>query len=58
MFHLAVEDLIASGPGSLMLKLDLEAVFCHIPVRPEDWHLLGFTWGEQFYYDIVFGFGL
>ena len=41
-----------------MVKLDLEQAFRHIPVRPEDWHLLGFTWEEKFYYDIVFGFGL
>jgi len=58
MFSLAVKDLIASGPGSLMVKLDLEQAFCHIPIRPADWHLLGFTWEDQFYYDIIFSFGL
>ena len=57
-FHRAVEDLIASGTGSRMIKLDLEQAFRQIPVRPADWHLLGFTWMDKFYYDIVFGFGL
>ena len=58
MFQRAVDDLIASGTGSLMIKLDLEQAFRQIPVRPADWHLLGFTWLRKFYYDIVFGFGL
>ena len=58
MFQRTVDDLIESGAGSLMIKLDLEQAFRHIPVRPADWHLLGFTWMCKFYYDIVFGFGL
>lgn len=58
MFGLAVKDLVISGPGSLMVKLDLEQAFRDIPVRPKDFHLLGFPWEEKFYYDIVFGFGL
>ncbi|KAJ6559815.1 hypothetical protein B0H19DRAFT_1260505 [Mycena capillaripes] len=52
MIDRAVSDLIASGPGSLMLKLDLESAFRHIPVRREDWHLVGFTWEEKFYHDL------
>ncbi|GLB36092.1 hypothetical protein LshimejAT787_0303800 [Lyophyllum shimeji] len=58
MFHHAVDDLIRSGRGSLMVKLDLEQAFRHIPVRPSLWHLLGFTWLGQFYYDVVLAFGL
>ncbi|KAF4616706.1 hypothetical protein D9613_008807 [Agrocybe pediades] len=57
MVDRAISDLIASGPGSLMTKLDLESAFRHIPVRKADWHLLGFTWEGNYYYDVVLGFG-
>lgn len=53
----AITNLAASGPRSLMIKLDLEVAFCHILVRAEDWPLLGFTWMGNLYYDIVLGFG-
>ncbi len=58
MFCKAINDLVASGAGSLMVKLNLEQAFHQIPVRPEDWHLLGFTWAGKFYYDLVLCFGL
>ncbi len=32
MFHKVVQGLMSSGAGSLMVKLDLEQVFCQIPV--------------------------
>lgn len=57
MVDRAIADLIDSGPGSLMTKLDLESAFRHIPVRPADWHLLGFSWEGNFYHDVVLGFG-
>lgn len=57
-FACAVDDLIKSGPGSTFVKLDLEAAFRQIPVRPEDWHLLGFTWEGKYYFDTVLAFGL
>ncbi|KAF5315911.1 hypothetical protein D9611_004925 [Ephemerocybe angulata] len=52
-----ISPLASSGHGSLMIKLDLESAFRHIPVRPEDYHLLGFIWEGLFYYDLVLGFG-
>ncbi len=58
MFRKAINDLIASGAGSLMVKLYLEQAFHQIPVCPEDWHLLGFTWAGKFYYNLVVCFGL
>jgi hypothetical protein len=58
MFERAVEDLIRSGPGSLMAKLDLKEAFRHVPIRPKDWHHMGFSWRRQFYYCIVLTFGL
>ncbi|KAJ7302883.1 hypothetical protein DFH08DRAFT_722579, partial [Mycena albidolilacea] len=30
--------------------------FRHIPVRRADWHLLGFTWDNKYFYDLVLGF--
>ncbi len=58
MFFKVVEDLRASGIGSLFIKLDLEQAFCQIPVRQENWHLLGFSWADKFYYDLALCFGL
>ena len=57
MFHTAVSDLIRSGQGSLMIKLDLEQAFRHIPVRPADWPLLGFNWRGEFFYEKFLMFG-
>lgn len=57
-FARAVDDLIKSGPGSLFVKLDLEQAFRQIPVRADDWHLLGFKWDGQYYFDTVLAFGL
>lgn len=57
-FETAVADLIQSSPGSLMAKLDLKDAFRHIPVRPADWGLLGFSWEGQFYHMLVLCFGV
>lgn len=57
MIDRAILDLVASGLGSLMLKLDLESAFRHIPVRQADWPLLGFKWLGNFYHDLVLAFG-
>lgn len=40
------------------MKLDLKQAFRHIPVCPVDWHLLGISWKQKLYYDIVLAFGL
>jgi hypothetical protein len=58
MVHHAISDLIASGSRSIFLKLDLESAFRHIPVRRANWHLLGFNWQDQLYYNVVLAFGL
>jgi hypothetical protein len=57
MIDRAISDIVQAGRSCLLVKLNLESAFRHIPVRPADWHLLGFTWEEKFYYDIVLGFG-
>lgn len=46
------------GPGCLLIKLDVEAAYKQVPVRKEDWHLLGFKFRGKFYYERVLPFGL
>jgi hypothetical protein len=58
MFHRAIPDLIKSGRGSLMVKLDLEQAFRHILVQQMDWPLLSFSWQGKLYHDVVLVFGL
>ena len=46
------------GPGALMSKIDLKNAFHLIPVRPEDWNLLGICWHNKFFVDTCLPFGL
>ena len=46
------------GKGCFLVKLDVEAAYKQIPVRREDWHLLGFKWLGKWYYERVLPFGL
>ena len=46
------------GCGAWLIKLDVEAAYKQVPVRPEDWHLLGFEFEGQLYYERVLPFGL
>ena len=46
------------GPGALMGKMDLKNAFRFIPVRREDWHLLGIFWQNRWYLDKCLPFGL
>jgi len=63
--YMSVDDVTSHiqqlGIGTLLAKLDLEDAFKHIPVRPEDWPLLGSTWttdrGKEYYHDMVLQFG-
>lgn len=57
-FGKAMADLVASGPGSLMSKLDLKSAFHHIPTRPDDWELVGWEWKGMLYHAVSLIFGL
>jgi hypothetical protein len=57
-FGLAARAVRALGPGCLLIKLDVEAAYKQVPVRPEDWHLLGFMFEGKFYYERALPFGL
>lgn len=52
---IAIREL---GSGCFMSKIDIEAAYRCIPVRPLDWPLLGFQWKNQFYFDTVMQFGI
>ena len=54
----AIHILQSLGPGSFMAKTDLKSAFRLIPVHPEDWHLLGIYWQQQYYVDLYLPFGL
>ena len=54
----AVNHLCSVGPGAVMAKLDVKHAFRLIPVRSEDWHLLGYQFNDFYYFDIVLPFGL
>ena len=54
----AVRMLIALGPGALMSKADLKSTFRMVPVRPQDWELLGMRWQDHYFFDTCLPFGL
>ena len=47
-----------SARGCLLVKLDVEAAYKQVPVRREDWPLLGFKWQGKWYYERMLPFGL
>ena len=46
------------GKGALLSKIDLKNAFRQIPVRREDWNLLGILWKQKYYIDTCLPFGL
>ena len=40
-----------------MAKTDIQDAFRIILINPSDYHLLGFSWNDQFYYDKCFPVG-
>lgn len=52
-------DLSMSSPSPMYLsKLDVKSAFRQIPVRKEDFPLLGIFWQDQYYYEQVLPLGL
>ena len=54
----AVETILRLGRGCFLTKLDIRSAFRLIPVRPEDWSLLGIHWDNKFYFEKVLPFEL
>ena len=50
-FDDAIELIQALGQRALMSKADIKSAFRLLPVRPEDYPLLGFQVGSQFFFD-------
>ena len=46
------------GQGALLSKIDLKNTFRLMPVRQEDWNLLGIHWKSKYYIDTCLPFGL
>lgn len=53
----AVKRIMKTGAGSLLAKLDIKNAFRLIPVRRQDWNLLGFMMHGKYYFDVVLPFG-
>jgi len=50
--------LLQVGRGSFLAKTDIKSAFRIIPIHPDDYHLLGFTWREHYYFDRTLPMGL
>lgn len=50
-FDSAVALLLRAGRDAWLAKADIKSAFRLLPVAPEDYQLLGFTFDELFYYD-------
>ena len=52
-----IERILEIGVGCQVAKADLKDAFRIIPVCPLDYHLLGFTFQNQFYFDMCLPMG-
>jgi hypothetical protein len=57
-FDKAIGIVTRLGRGCFLTKLDVKAAYKLVPVRYEDWHLLGFKWEGKYYYERTLPFGL
>ena len=42
----------------MLYKRDLRKAYRQFPIDSQDYHLLGYTWNSQFYFDTVLSMGL
>ena len=56
-FDRAIELVRDAGQGCFMSKADVKHAFRLLPVRPEDWKLLGFKFDELYFVDVRLSFG-
>ena len=47
-FDQAVAMVAMAGQGAILIKRDLADAFRHIPMAPEDYWLLGFSWDNKY----------
>ena len=53
-----VDAVVSLGRGCLLYKRDLRKAYRQFPVDPHDYHLLGYTWSGQYFFDTVLTMGL
>ena len=53
----SLELVRSCGPHCLIAKANIQEAFRLIPIRPQDYPLLGFTWQGMFYHDKVLPMG-
>ena len=56
-FDSAVEMVQRLGPGAMLAKADIKSAFRLLPVAKEDFKLLGFKFGDHYYFDKALPFG-
>ena len=56
-FDDAIDIVRNLGPSCFMAKLDIRHAYRICPVREEDYPLLGFSWNNQFFFDLRLPFG-
>ena len=47
----AIQQIVSMGPRCYLAKTDIQSAFRIVPVHPQDYPLLGFTWKDSYYYD-------
>lgn len=62
LFYVSVDNLtevvVKLGRETQLAKMDIKSAYRVVPVYPEDRLLLGVSWREQVYVDLVLPFGL
>jgi Reverse transcriptase (RNA-dependent DNA polymerase) len=57
-FSQAVDIVRRLGRGCYMAKVDVQAAYRAIPIRPADWPMLGMYWQGRYYFHRTLPFGL
>ena len=53
----AIQHILHFGQYTFLAKSDIQSAFRIIPIKPDNYHLLGFTWKGKFYYDCCLPMG-
>ena len=54
----SIDQILQYGQGTLIAKADIEAAYRIVPIHPTSFHLLGFSWRNHYFVDIMLPFGL
>lgn len=57
-FDQALDLVFQAGRNSLLAKFDVQSAFKIMPISPEDWHLLGFYFEGNYFFEKCLSFGL